>query len=88
MPNIRATNSAEPTATALIVNDRIKLKRYLGMDHIFEIYGSTEAVITTANRPGDPADSVGRVDSSIHILDEEGRECARYYGRQRRAYQL
>jgi len=58
------------------VNDRIKLKRYLGMDHIFEIYGSTEAVITTANRPGDPVESVGRVDSSIHILDEEGRECA------------
>jgi fatty-acyl-CoA synthase len=57
------------------VNDRIKLKRYLGMDHIYEIYGSTEAVITTANRPGDPIDSVGRVDSSIHILDEEGREC-------------
>ncbi len=37
------------------VNDRIKLKRYLGMEHIYEIYGSTEAVITTANqarRPG------------------------------------
>ena len=44
------------------VNDRIKLKRYLGMEHIYEIYGSTEAVITTANRPGDPVDSVGRVD--------------------------
>ncbi|MGA2554410.1 MAG: AMP-binding protein, partial [Smithella sp.] len=58
------------------VNDRIKLKRYLGMDHIFEIYGSTEAVITTANLPGDPVDSVGRVDSSILILDEQGRECA------------
>jgi len=58
------------------VNDRVKLKRYLGMDHIYEIYGSTEAVITTANKPGDPVDSVGRVDSSIRILDEEGRECA------------
>jgi len=57
------------------VNDRIKLKRYLGMDHIYEIYGSTEAVITTANRPGDPIDSVGQVDSSVLILDEEGREC-------------
>jgi fatty-acyl-CoA synthase len=57
------------------VNDRIKLKRYLNMDHIYEIYGSTEAVITTANRPGDPVDSVGKVDSSIKILDEEGREC-------------
>ena len=58
------------------VNDRIKLKRYLGMRHIYEIYGSTEAVITTANRPGDPIDSVGKVDSSIRILDEEDRECA------------
>jgi fatty-acyl-CoA synthase len=58
------------------VNDRIKLKRYLGMGHIYEIYGSTEAVITTANRPGDPIDSVGKMDSSIRILDEEGRECS------------
>jgi len=58
------------------VNDRIKLKRYLGMKHIYEIYGSTEAVITTANKPGDPVDSVGRVDASILILDEDGRECA------------
>ncbi len=58
------------------VNDRVKLKRYLGMDHIYEIYGSTEAVITTANRPGDPIDSVGRVDSSIRILNEEDQECA------------
>jgi fatty-acyl-CoA synthase len=57
------------------VNDRIKLKRYLGMEHIYEIYGSTEAVITTANRPGDPVDSVGQVDSSIRILNEEDKEC-------------
>ena len=32
-----------------------------------------EAVITTANCPGDPVDSVGRVDGSVRILDEEGR---------------
>lgn len=57
------------------VTDRVKLKRYLGMEHIYEIYGSTEAVITTANRPGDPVDSVGQVDSSIRILNEEDREC-------------
>ncbi len=30
--------------------DRQKLMRCLGMEHIYEIYGSTEAVITTANR--------------------------------------
>lgn len=57
------------------VNDRVKLKRYLNMDHIYEIYGSTEAVITTANRPGDPIDSVGQVDASVKILNDEGREC-------------
>ncbi len=57
------------------VADRVKLKRYLGMEHIYEIYGSTEAVITTANLPGDPIDSVGKVDASIRILDEEGKEC-------------
>lgn len=57
------------------VTDRVKLKRYLGMEHIYEIYGSTEAVITTANLPGDPVDSVGRVDSSIRILNEEDKEC-------------
>jgi fatty-acyl-CoA synthase len=55
--------------------DRKKFMRYLGMEHIFEIYGSTEAVITTANRPGDPIESVGRVDKSILILDEQDREC-------------
>lgn len=55
--------------------DRKKLKRYLGMEHIYEIYGSTEAVITTANRPGDPVESVGRVDRSIMILNEHDREC-------------
>jgi fatty-acyl-CoA synthase len=58
------------------VVDRKKLMRYLGMEHIFEIYGSTEAVITTANRRGDPIESVGRAPDSVMILDEQGRECA------------
>jgi len=55
--------------------DREKLLRYLGMKHIYEIYGSTEAVITTANKPGDPLDSVGRAPGSVLILDEQGRPC-------------
>lgn len=55
--------------------DRIKFTRYLGMHHVFEIYGSTEAVITTANRPGDPIETVGRVQKSVVILDENGKEC-------------
>ncbi|HPG51121.1 MAG TPA: AMP-binding protein [Spirochaetota bacterium] len=57
------------------VIDRKKLKEYLAMDHIYEIYGSTEAVITTANRPGDPADSVGAAPKDVIILNEEGTEC-------------
>jgi fatty-acyl-CoA synthase len=55
--------------------DRIKFTKYLGMQHVFEIYGSTEAVITTANRPGDPIETVGRVQKSVVILDENGKEC-------------
>ncbi|HQG31586.1 MAG TPA: AMP-binding protein [Deltaproteobacteria bacterium] len=56
-------------------NDRRKLMRYLSMEHIYEIYGSTEAVITTANKPGDPIESVGKAPKSVLILDEHGREC-------------
>lgn len=56
-------------------SDRKKLMRYLGMDHIFEIYGSTEAVITTANKPGDPIESLGRLPKSVFILNEQGGVC-------------
>lgn len=55
--------------------DRIKCMRYLGMEHIYEVYGSTEAVITSANMPGDPIDSVGTVKDSVVILNEEGKIC-------------
>jgi fatty-acyl-CoA synthase len=57
------------------VVDRKKLLRYLGMEHIYEIYGSTEAVITTANRPGDPIESVGRASESVVILNGQDTEC-------------
>ena len=56
--------------------DRDKLVRYLGMEHVYELYGSTEAVINTVVKPGDPTDSVGRIRSrNVVILDENGREC-------------
>lgn len=56
--------------------DREKLVSYLGMEHVYEIYGSTEAVINTVVQPGDPLDSVGRIGSSrIVILNERGQEC-------------
>jgi fatty-acyl-CoA synthase len=58
------------------VVDREKMIRTLGMEHIFEIYGSTEAVITTANKPGDPIESVGAAPGSVVILNEEGKECS------------
>ena len=57
------------------VVDRQKLKKCLNMEHIFEIYGSTEAVITTANRPGDPIDCVGRAPNGVVILNEAGQIC-------------
>jgi fatty-acyl-CoA synthase len=62
-------NGALPT-------DRQKLTKYLGMDHIYELYGSTEAPITTVVRPGDPPDSVGEVPSKeIVILNENDEIC-------------
>jgi fatty-acyl-CoA synthase len=57
-------------------SDREKLVRYLGMRHVYELYGSTEAVINSVVKPGDPIDSVGRVSSPrLQILDERGTQC-------------
>lgn len=51
--------------------------RWLGLDDMLEIYGSTEAAISTFRRRGDPRGSVGEVtDLAVKILDENGRECA------------
>lgn len=58
------------------VVDRQKLIRYLGMHHVYELYGSTEAPITTVLMPGEPVESVGRVTSKkIVILDANDRPC-------------
>jgi fatty-acyl-CoA synthase len=57
------------------VVDRKKLTRYLGMEHIYELYGSTEAAINTVNRPGDPIESLGRVSKSEVIINTEGQIC-------------
>ena len=57
------------------VVDRQKFKEYFGMYHVYEIYGSTEAVITTANRPGDPVESLGEVLKSVFILNENNKKC-------------
>jgi fatty-acyl-CoA synthase len=43
---------------------------------MFELYGSTEAAISTFRRLGDPRGSVGQIeDPSVKILDPAGREC-------------
>jgi fatty-acyl-CoA synthase len=50
--------------------------RYLGLDDMFELYGSTEAAISTFRRLGDPRGSVGEVtDPAVKILSERGTEC-------------
>lgn len=50
--------------------------RWLGLEDMFELYGSTEAAISTFRRKGDPRGSVGEItDPAVKILDERGREC-------------
>ena len=49
---------------------------YLGLDDMFELYGSTEAAISTFRRKGDPRSTVGVItDERVVILDPEGQEC-------------
>ncbi|HTO51772.1 MAG TPA: AMP-binding protein [Myxococcota bacterium] len=54
-----------------------KFVKWLGLEDMFELYGSTEAAISTMRRKGDPRGSVGEVtDAQVRILREDGRECA------------
>jgi fatty-acyl-CoA synthase len=47
-----------------------------GLDDVLELYGSTEAAISTFRRKGDPRGSVGEItDEFVRILNEEGGEC-------------
>jgi fatty-acyl-CoA synthase len=55
--------------------DRAKLVEWLGMEHVYELYGSTEAVINSVVRPGDPLDSVGSVADKVVILGDDDRPC-------------
>ncbi|MBI2059386.1 MAG: AMP-binding protein [Nitrospirae bacterium] len=55
---------------------RIKFIRWLGLEHFYEMYGSTEAEIATCCRPGDPIDSVGEVtDENVFIRNGSGATC-------------
>ncbi|MEM7411653.1 MAG: AMP-binding protein [Myxococcota bacterium] len=50
---------------------------WLGLEDMFELYGSTEAAISTFRTKNDPRGSVGEVtDPAVQILDESGKPCA------------
>jgi fatty-acyl-CoA synthase len=50
--------------------------RWLGLEDMFELYGSTEAAISTFRKRSDPRGSVGEItDPNVKILDERGGEC-------------
>lgn len=49
---------------------------WLGLEDMFELYGSTEAAISTFRKKGDPRGSVGEVtDAAVQILNERGESC-------------
>jgi fatty-acyl-CoA synthase len=53
-----------------------RFMRWLGLEDMFELYGSTEAAISTFRKKTDPRGSVGEVgDPNVKILDAAGREC-------------
>jgi fatty-acyl-CoA synthase len=53
-----------------------RFARWLGLEDMYELYGSTEAAISTFRRKGDPRGSVGEItDAAVVILDERGEEC-------------
>jgi fatty-acyl-CoA synthase len=53
-----------------------KFMDWFGLEDMFELYGSTEAAISTFRRKGDPRGSVGEItDPAVKILNERGDEC-------------
>lgn len=53
-----------------------RFTRWLGLEDMLELYGSTEAAMSTFRRKSDPRGSVGEVtDPNIRILNERGQEC-------------
>ncbi len=50
--------------------------RWFGLEDMFELYGSTEAAISTFRKKTDPRGSVGEItDDQVKILNEAGEEC-------------
>jgi fatty-acyl-CoA synthase len=53
-----------------------RFMKWMGLEEMFELYGSTEAAISTFRRKGDPRGSVGEVlDAAVKILDPNDKEC-------------
>jgi fatty-acyl-CoA synthase len=53
-----------------------RFMKWLGLEEMLELYGSTEAAISTFRKKGDPRGSVGEItDPSVKILNERGDEC-------------
>jgi len=53
-----------------------RFTRWLGLDDMFELYGSTEAAISTFRQKGDPRGSVGEItDPQVAILNERDEPC-------------
>jgi fatty-acyl-CoA synthase len=53
-----------------------RFSEWLGLEDMFELYGSTEAAISTFRKKGDPRGSVGEVtDPTVKIVGERGEEC-------------
>jgi fatty-acyl-CoA synthase len=56
--------------------ERQTLTRYLGLEHVYEMYGSTEAEITTMCLPGHPMGSVGELnDDNVQVVDDAEHPC-------------
>jgi fatty-acyl-CoA synthase len=53
-----------------------RFMRWMGLEDMYELYGSTEAAISTFRTKHDPRGSVGEItDLAVRILDENGFEC-------------
>jgi fatty-acyl-CoA synthase len=53
-----------------------RFTRWLGLEDMFELYGSTEAAISTFRKKTDPRGSVGEItDPWVKVLNEQGKEC-------------
>jgi len=53
-----------------------RFMRWFGLEDMFELYGSTEAAISTFRKKGDPRGSVGEVaDPNVQILNDRGAPC-------------